>query len=307
MKDSSFPRQNLDQAVAMAWQAFERAGRLQCRVSPAVPILFFGDLDRYWSSPLRILTVGKNPSGREFEDGYKRFPLARDVTARDTGRYLDALSSYFREDQEPYSWFESFEPLLNGAGSSYYGKQPSCALHTDICSPVATDPTWGGLDPDAQRALGADGGPLWHELVTALKPQVVVLSVAEEHLGRIQFKARTERSPIRRFDHKKDGSRRAKPYLVRAWWCDVGDQPTLFVFAPAAEKPLGTLAKPLRRDAGAMVAETWRRGGANSGKEPTGAQAAVVDLDESFPPHAAGEWPVHVSLRREDLYGDRGV
>jgi len=275
---------------------------------PAVPILFFGDLDAYWASPLRILTVGLNPSLKEFPRAMPRvrFPRAKGVTARDSDRYLDALSAYFRT--HPYQrWFNSFEPLLQGAGSSYYGGQPSRALHTDICSPVATDPTWGDLDPVVQTVLEADGGPLWHELVMALKPQVVVLSAAEEHLGRIQFKALTERSPIGRFDHKKDGFPRAKPYLVRAWWCDVGEQHTLFVFAPAAQQPLGTLATPQRRAAGVMVAEAWRRGCANSGKEPTGVHAAIADLDESFPPHEAGEWPVQVSLRREDLYDDRGV
>ena len=307
MKGSTFPRQRLNQAVAMAWRAFERVGRQHWRVTPAVPILFFGDLDRYWTSPLRIVTVGLNPSLQEFPPGspYRRFPLARDGTVRDTGRYLDALSAYFHT--EPYrSWFESFEPLLDGAGSSYYGKQPSGALHTDICSPVATNPTWGRLADAARTTLEADGGPLWHELVIALKPHVVVLSVAKKHLARVEFKTRTELGPIRRFDRKKDGSPRAKPYVVYAWWCDVGVEPALFVFAPAAQQPLGLLATPQRRAAGAIVAEAWRRGCATSGTEPTGTHAAMADLGESFPPHDAGKWPVQMSLRHGDFYDDRG-
>ena len=245
----------------MAWRAFERVGRQHWRVTPAVPILFFGDLDRYWTSPLRIVTVGLNPSLQEFPQGspYKRFPLARDVTAHDTGRYLDALSTYFRTD--PYRrWFGSFEPLLNGAESSYYGERPSGALHTDICSPVATNPTWVSLDDAARTTLEADGGPLWHELVMALKPHVVVLSVARKHLARINFRVRTRLDPIGRFDRRKDDSPRPKPYEVHAWWCDVVDQPALFVFAPAAQHPLGLLAKPQRCAAGAIVVEAWRRG-----------------------------------------------
>lgn len=31
-----------------------------------------------------------------------------------------------------------------------------------------------------------------------------------------------------------------------------------------------------------------------------------VDLDEAFPPHDPGPWPVGMSLRRDDLYDDRG-
>lgn len=291
----------------MAWRAFERAGRLQHRVSPAVPILFFGDLDAYWASPLRILTVGLNPSLQEFPRAMPRvrFPRAKGVTARDSDRYLDALSAYFRT--RPYRrWFNSFEPLLQGAGSSYYGGQPSRALHTDICSPVATDPTWSRLDVASTRILEADGGPLWHELLIALRPHVVVLSVARRHLGRVRFKPRTRASSIERFDSRADGSARRGPYEVCAWWCDVGDEPALFVFAPAAQQPLGLLATPQKRTAGASVAKAWRRGWATPGAERTGTHVAVADLDESFPPHEAGEWPVQASLRHGDLYDDRG-
>ena len=71
---------------------------------------------------------------------FRRFPLAEGVTASELDRYLDALSAYYRTD--PYrGWFSAFEPLLNGAGASYYAGRTSTAVHTDICSPVATDPT----------------------------------------------------------------------------------------------------------------------------------------------------------------------
>ena len=33
---------------------------------------------------------------------------------------------------------------------------------------------------------------------------------------------------------------------------------------------------------------------------------SAVDLDEVFPPYDPGPWPAGLSLRREDLYGDRG-
>ena len=33
---------------------------------------------------------------------------------------------------------------------------------------------------------------------------------------------------------------------------------------------------------------------------------ALVDLDEVFPPHDPGPWPAGMSLRRDDLYDDRG-
>ena len=38
----------------------------------------------------------------------------------------------------------------------------------------------------------------------------------------------------------------------------------------------------------------------------SGKLGGAVDLDEAFPPHDPGPWPDDLSLRREDLYEDRG-
>ena len=46
--------------------------------------------------------------------------------------------------------------------------RPRCT--TDICSPVATNPTWTGLDDLSRWALEAQGGPLWHSLLETLRP-----------------------------------------------------------------------------------------------------------------------------------------
>ena len=63
-----FPRQRLDKAVEQAWRAFEDVKGFEWRVSPAIPILFFGDSGAYWRSGPRVLTVGLNPSLHEFPD-----------------------------------------------------------------------------------------------------------------------------------------------------------------------------------------------------------------------------------------------
>ena len=117
---------SLRAVVAGAWHAFEHATALPSSVSPAIPILFFGDLNAYFASRTRVLTVGLNPSLREFpaDSPFWRFPCAEGVTASEPDRYLNALSAYFRTD--PYrSWFSAFEPLLNGLEASYYDGQPS--------------------------------------------------------------------------------------------------------------------------------------------------------------------------------------
>ncbi len=203
-----------------------------------------------------------NPSLIEFPAGdpFRRFPLAEDVHPADQERYLDALSAYFRT--RPYDkWFRSFEPLLNGMSASYYGHQPSTALHTDISSPVATDPTWSRLSQADRRVLEDGGRPLWHELLAVLRPNVVVLSVAKNHLEHIAFEPLGPWELIHSFYRKRDGTLRASAYEVSGCWHLVGTEPALFVFCPASQTPLGSISNDQKRKLGTIVANTYRDAG----------------------------------------------
>ena len=254
-------RINLAEALEQAQRAFDHAaGRTWC-VTPAVPILFFGDLNAYQASPLRVLTVGLNPSLHEFpaDQPFRRFSMIEGSRDRDPSRYLEAMSAYFRTD--PYrGWFSAFEPLLNGVGASYYERASSLALHTDICSPVATNPTWSGLDAADRVALEADGGPLWHMLLETLLPQIVVLSVANAHLKRIKFTPMTEWQVIHTFKRTGSGALRSRPYEVRARWYAIGGARTLFVFGAAAQKPFGLLPDTQKQKAGVSSLEAYKNG-----------------------------------------------
>lgn len=252
----------MESLVAQAWTAFDRAAHLTCRVTPAVPVLFFGDLAAYRASSLRVVTVALNPSAHEFpiEEPFQRFPLLKDNHGREPERYLEAMSVYFRKD--PYRrWFDrSFEPLLHGLGASYYGNGASTVLHTEICPPVATDPTWSKLGKTYRKALEKDGGPLFHSLLKELCPQIVVLSVAKDHLKRIKFAPGTDWTTIHAFRDKKDGSpRRDGPYKIHARWYDVSQQQSLFVFGPARTKPLADLTNPRKKEAGGFILNEYHR------------------------------------------------
>ena len=246
----------LADAVSGAWYAFDRAAPIDARVDASVPVLFFGDVDAYLGSPLRVVTVGLNPSSKEFpaSDPFERFPLADGTAAGDLAGYLDAMSSYFRTS--PYkTWFRHLEPLLEGMGAGYWPGRASAALHTDICSPVATDPTWSGLSPADCEALLADGVPLWHGLVEALRPDVIVFSVAQGHLSRIGFDSVDEEwCDFHVIDTKVGGGPRRRPYRVQARRYMVGGAAARFVFCPAMRSPLpiGTAQK---RELGAIIAD----------------------------------------------------
>ena len=224
--------------------------------------MFFGDLGAYWNSPLRVVTVGLNPSLKEFpaDDPFQRFPMDGSDGDWEPSRYLDSMSAYFCTN--PYrSWFAAFEPLLNGAGASYYAdKAASTALHTDICSPVATNPTWTGLGKTEQKALELDGTLLWHRLLEALRPEVVFLSVAKRHLRRICFAPIIDWRTVHIFERKGNGAPRKQPYEIRARWHKVGGGWSLFVFGQAATKPFGNLHNDQKYEAGVIALEKYRHG-----------------------------------------------
>jgi hypothetical protein len=160
-------------------------------VKPSIPVLYFGDLQAYAASPRKIVTVGLNPSNVEFEE--QRF-CAEGHPALEPDALEQALSGYFQLN--PYSrWFDrAFETLLQPLGASFYGMrrpgraphwwraQTSTALHTDVGTPLATHPTWSNLDVDVKLRLQTTGLPLWMDLIEALEPDLILISVAPHHL-----------------------------------------------------------------------------------------------------------------------------
>ena len=169
------------------------------------------------------------------------------------------MSAYFRTD--PYrGWFSTFEPLLGGMEASYYEGRASTALHTDICSPVATNPTWTGLNTDSRSVLAADGTLLWHMLLEELRPQIVALSVAKAYLKRIKFAPVTNWEVIHVFGRTANGELRSRPYEICARWYNVGSERSLFIFGAAAQKPFGKLAADQKRAAGELSLKEYGDG-----------------------------------------------
>lgn len=236
-----------------SWLVYREAVELGigALVRPSIPILFFGDDERYVSSPLKVVTVGLNPSRLEFPNGdpFLRFPAARQIDPREPApdAHLAALRAYFRV--RPYNaWFRpAFEPILNGLAASYYdGMAPSTALHTDICSPLATDPTWTRLG-NVGAALATAGVELWHRLMERLAPDVILISVARQHLDKIRFPELGMWESIHSIE-------RRNPFTVRAVKLKVvPHKSTLLVFGRAANLPFGTVSADDKRRIGEAI------------------------------------------------------
>jgi len=248
----------MEPLIDEAWRLYSQT-LIQCIVRPSIPILYFGDYNRYTASPLKIITVALNPSHHEFPDTdrFERFRPAEGIDARPSdaptrAAYLSALGGYF--GRVPYMrWFGWFEQVLIGLGASYRNGQENTALHTDLCSPLATDPTWSRLDGRRDR-LAVDGMALWHSLVEHLTPDVIVISVARQYRDQINFADHLDWRPLVTIP-RADPARRPYQALIQRARLTSGKE-TLLVFGPAAQQPFATLRQEDRQNVGRAVRET---------------------------------------------------
>lgn len=227
-------------------------------VTSSIPILFFGDLRRYSASPIRIVTVGLNPSRIEFPDAdrFRRFPEASGLNsaAKDETfyrRYITALSDYFRTD--PYmKWFNAYEYILHGLDGSYCDCAPNTVVHTDICSPLATDPTWSRLSADDRSELESHGASLWRRLIAYLAPDVLLISVAQNRLDNLPFGPATPWETV--YTIVRDNPYHVKAKKVRV----VEGKDTFIIFGRAANTPFGTVSNVDKRALGVRMKEYIR-------------------------------------------------
>ena len=242
----------IDDLIRESWQVYRRFVDQPFLVRPSIPILFFGDSDQYFSSELKVITLGLNPSRIEFpeEDRFLRFSSARKVYPRilegaSHEEYLQALNGYFHAPpNHPYEpWFNSFEHLLKGLDCSYYGNAPNTALHTDLCSPLATNPTWSKLSSEAQTGLIQCGTPLWHSLVEWLSPDLIIASVARSHLRSISFPQKDGWKVVHTVE-------RTNPYYVELTKLRIDNKTAGLVFGKAANTPFGTVSNIDKRRIG---------------------------------------------------------
>ena len=145
------------------WKGNTKEG---CITYPSIPVLFFGDLVQYEKSKQRIITVGLNPSEQEFPNyGFSRFKEGKKLYKKDIlnendkEKYIEILSNYFHTTNDAYGWFDSYEDLLNSMNATFYlgKKYENKAIHTDICTPLATSPTWSDCPRKMRNELSRKG------------------------------------------------------------------------------------------------------------------------------------------------------
>ena len=227
-------------------------------ISPAIPILYFGEINYYFKSPIKIITVGKNPSPQEFRQHKNQpYSFVRFPTWEKQQDYPTALNYYF--EYHPYkSWFESYEVILNQIQASYYSKtnQINRALHADICSPIATYPTWSKLSKKAQQELFNPGFKLWQDIIDILQPDILLISIAKSWLQELKL---LNQINFKTFEHKSNGIKRKQAYTVYQYEYLLGNGKVSQVyFGQAAEKPFGSLSNNFKRALGQEILGKYR-------------------------------------------------
>lgn len=231
-------------------------------VKNSIPIPFFGDIEEYFRSDIKVVTAALNPSDIEFPDDIARFNIEQSL-----GGPLgleNSLKNYFRFN--PYTrWFKSFEPVLNGLGASYGAKMLSnemglcsysTALHLDVCSPIATRPTWSKLSKKQKETLTDCGKSIFEKVVCNLKPDVIIASVSWSHLSdwNKEFSAGINWPILVEYDTNKHGEAIKLPIKVQSKVIALdNDHEFLFVNGSAANTPFGHFSNLRKKEVGLAI------------------------------------------------------
>jgi hypothetical protein len=216
-----------------------------------LPIYWFGNKNKYFKSVIKIVTVGLNPSAEEFRlNKTDEISLCRFPGYKEPNELEFVLNNYF--EKVPYkSWFSSYEPILNGLGASYYESNvfSSIAIHTDICSPYATIPTWSKLSKELKVELYKEGIIHWQNLIKELHPDVLIISVAEHYIKEnFLFK-----EIFTSIEFDKKGNKRKHPYFIKKYEYTVNNVNIPVIFGPAAQKPFGLIGTEQKRELGKLI------------------------------------------------------
>ena len=219
-----------------------------------IPIHWFGDRVAYNRSKIRIVTVGLNPSDKEFRNNNREsFNIGLRFQDYEEKGLEAVYNNYF--EYNPYSWFKSVECILNGLDASYYSEKgrPNRVLHTDICSPWATDPTWSKLPNQEKKNLmeNEHGFEQWKQLIRQLKPDIILFSIPEEYIKKLDLE--NERSVFVTISNDKKGVPRKKSVVIEK---GVYGR-SLAIFGLTWNVPFGALGEDQKKDLGQKIEQDY--------------------------------------------------
>lgn len=204
-----------------------------------MPILYFGNLDAYKKSKIKIVTVSLNPSDMEFKKDkgdkdydFFRFPQAKELYGKaelkdsEIDVYISSLNEYFKNDYYK-GWFDNNRvDLLKIFNASYcYDEEDikqgcNVPLHIDMATPIATSPTWGDLGNEKQIFMEKEKDT-WKRLIELLSPDIMLMSLNIEHIKEVDNKL-YKNMENNKTEYKEKGNKNNKSYYTCEYMCDNG-------------------------------------------------------------------------------------
>jgi len=142
------------------------------------PIVWFGDLHKYSNSERKVVSIGINPSGKEFE--VDRFDGLSDSDSMPTSDQLEkAFNNYF--SYNPYTnWFNNKQKELIHLGSTLYpfSFYKNSAIHIEYETGIATKRSWSSIDGYTKNKISNHDN--FKRLYQALSPDIAVINCSEQ-------------------------------------------------------------------------------------------------------------------------------
>lgn len=225
-------------------------------VTPSIPIMYFGNYEAYAKSKLKIITVGLNPSNIEFQKNTKseisfyRFPKWEKEQ-----NFLASLNDYFETGKAYDKWFRmGFEKVLNGLDASYYSKEnrDNIALHTDIFTPLATNPTWTKISKETKEELLLEGHEIWKKLVDILKPDIIITALSANDQKQIEL---LNKMDFIKVDKTKTGKTRKYPFFIqKATYNDI-----YTIVGRTNNIPFGNISHEMKVEIGERILKDFKK------------------------------------------------
>lgn len=227
-----------------------RSNNIMAFITGPFPIDWFGNRKAYNKSPLKVVTVGINPSCLEFGENPVYPNLERFPNAGNSKKSQEkAFDEYF--SHKPLGWFNSYEDILNGLGATYYPSKEEYsvkAIHTDLCSPFATFPTWTILSGSDKEALVQGGVPQWENLIKVLKPHVIIAALKVSDLSKLNLVYKCD---LMQIAVTKNGLLRKIPRIVKVY----DYHGIIFINGWTFNTPFGDISKQQRKAVGQAISK----------------------------------------------------
>jgi hypothetical protein len=283
-------KSNLHKIIDECWDHYQDHKNKEYIVERCVPVLYFGDIEKYFSSEIKVVTAASNPSNLEFANAdtrakttglsFRRFKECekiynnKKISDAEKEIYIKSLADYF-ESKDAYNWFTCYEPLLNGIGASYSSRgfkvkkdetyrikqYNSVSVHTDIYSPLPTEKPWSEFcrkfRSDIVRDVSKNGLELWVKLIKLLSPDVILMSYSIkdfEEIKKLLDLKKLNTGIFKIYPKTKDGElRKRRAPVVETYELEIEGRKIKVIYGTKMERPFDAISKNERFELGKEI------------------------------------------------------